>query len=62
MKPDWVNKKEELKTHIEEELVFVGESGAAGVIDGKLPNGDIYEWSKKDRKTKRKLKRPKAVQ
>ena len=31
----------------EEPLVFVGEMGADGVIDGKLPNGEEYGWYKR---------------
>lgn len=52
-KPKWVD-----PNPIDEELVFVGEMGVAGVIDGKLPNGDLYEWSKQNRKYKRRLKKP----
>lgn len=57
MKPKWVEQKEKLYSE-PEELIFIGERGAAGVIDGKLPNGDEYEWSKQNRKSKRKLKKP----
>ena len=52
--PKWVENKNKIKH--DEEIVFVGEMGVSGVIDGKLPNGEVYEWSKKNR---RKLKKPK---
>ena len=42
----WVEEKEKLKNQEPEELIFIGEPGAAGVIDGKLPSGEDYEWSK----------------
>ena len=50
----WVKEKEKLKNQEPEELVFVGEMGVDGVINGKLPNGEEYEWSKQDRKHRRK--------
>lgn len=46
-KPKWVADRERLKTMEEEPLVFVGEMGAAGVIDGLLPNGEVYGWYKR---------------
>lgn len=45
--PGWVEAREALRTHVEEPLVFVGEMGADGVIDGKLPNGEEYGWYKR---------------
>jgi hypothetical protein len=39
-RPSWVEAREALRNHVEEPLVFVGERGADGVIDGKLPNGE----------------------
>ena len=45
--PSWVEAREALRKHVEEPLVFVGEMGADGVIDGKLPNGNEYEWYKR---------------
>lgn len=53
--PKWVEDKNKIKH--DEEIEFVGEMGVAGVIDGKLPNGDDYHWSKKNR---RRLKKPKG--
>ena len=50
----WVEEKERLKNQEPEELVFIGEPGAAGIIDGKLPNGEKYEWSKQDRQSRKK--------
>jgi DUF917 family protein len=55
-KPKWVLNKESIRS--DEQIVFVGEMGVSGVVDGKLPNGDVYEWSKQNRKNKRRLKRP----
>lgn len=57
MKPNWIKQKEKLNEPMNEEIVFVGKMGVSGVIDGKLPNGEVYEWSKKNR---RKLKKPKS--
>lgn len=46
-KPKWVEDRERLKTMEEESLIFIGEMGADGVIDGKLPNGEEYGWYKR---------------
>lgn len=54
--PKWVENKGKIKH--DEKIEFIGEMGVSGIIDGKLPNGEIYEWSKKDRKQKRRLKKP----
>lgn len=53
----WLEEKEKIKNQEREELVFVGEPGAAGVIDGMLPNGEEYEWSKQDRKHRRRWRK-----
>ena len=45
--PKWVEDKEALKQHVEEPLVFIGERGADGVINGLLPNGEPYTWYKR---------------
>ena len=45
--PKWVEEREALKQHVEEPLVFVGERGADGVVDGLLPNGEVYGWYKR---------------
>jgi hypothetical protein len=45
--PSWVEAREALRNHVEEPLVFVGERGADGVIDGLLPNGEPYGWYKR---------------
>ena len=45
--PSWVEAREALRKQVEEPLVFIGELGADGVIDGKLPNGNEYEWYKR---------------
>lgn len=42
LKPQWVKEREALQTVKPEELVIVGQMGVAGVIDGKLPNGEVY--------------------
>ena len=45
--PKWVADREALRNQVEEPLVFIGEPGAAGVIDGLLPNGEPYLWYKR---------------
>ena len=45
--PSWVEAREALRKHVEEPLLFVGERGADGVIDGLLPNGEPYGWYKR---------------
>ena len=42
LKPQWVEEREALQTVKPEELVIVGQMGVAGVINGKLPNGEVY--------------------
>ena len=60
IQPAWVRIKQQLQQDTQPQpLEFVGETGAAGVIDGLLPNGEPYEWSKTNRKLKRRLKKPK---
>jgi hypothetical protein len=39
--PQWVLDKVTANLP-KEEVIFVGKMGADGVIDGKLPNGEIY--------------------
>ena len=46
-KPKWVETRESLKAMEEEPLVFIGEPGADGVINGLLPNGEPYTWYKR---------------
>jgi hypothetical protein len=46
-KPKWVETRENLKAVEEEPLVFIGKSGADGVVDGLLPNGEPYTWYKR---------------
>jgi hypothetical protein len=46
-RPSWVAQREALRQHREEPLVFIGKPGADGVIDGKLPNGELYGWYKR---------------
>ena len=45
--PKWVQDKMALWQQPEEPLVFIGEPGADGVIDGLLPNGEPYLWYKR---------------
>lgn len=47
LKPQWVKEREALQTVKPEELVIVGQMGVAGVVDGKLPNGEIYHRNKR---------------
>jgi hypothetical protein len=53
-KPAWVKNKEAINKTIEEKIVIVGKMGVDGVSEGKLPNGDDYEWSKQHRSLRRK--------
>lgn len=46
-KPKWVEDREALRQMVEEPLVFIGERGAAGVVNGLLPNGEPYTWYKR---------------
>lgn len=46
-KPQWVKDHERIKAMEEEPLIWVGELGANGVIDGLLPNGEPYTWTKR---------------
>ena len=55
--PAWIKTRYKVQKAQEEQIEFVGQMGVDGVIDGKLPNGEPYEWSKKSR---RRLKRPKS--
>ncbi len=41
-KPKWVETRERLNQLGQEPVVFIGKMGVAGVIDGKLPNGEVY--------------------
>ena len=51
---NWLEEKEKIKNQEPEELIFIGEPGADGVINGKLPNGEDYDWSKQDRQSRKK--------
>ncbi len=46
-KPQWVKDHERIKAMEEEPLIWVGERGADGVVDGLLPNGEPYNWTKR---------------
>lgn len=46
-KPQWVLEKEILNNSLPETVIIVGNLGVAGVIDGKLPNGEDYLWYKR---------------
>jgi hypothetical protein len=55
-KPKWVLEKQRLQAEEPEVLEFVGQLGVAGVVDGKLPNGDDYDYKKKrDIRSRHKL-------
>lgn len=45
--PKWIEDKKAISEHVEEPLIFIGERGAAGVINGLLPNGEPYLWYKR---------------
>ena len=44
--PQWVKDKAEANKP-KETVEFVGEMGASGIVDGKLPNGEEYLWYKR---------------
>ena len=46
-KPQWVKDHERIKAMEAEPLIWVGDMGADGVIDGLLPNGEPYTWYKR---------------
>lgn len=46
-KPKWVEDREALKRMVDEPLIFIGEPGADGVVNGLLPNGEPYTWYKR---------------
>ena len=46
-KPKWVEDKKAIQEAVEEPLIFIGERGADGVINGLLPNGETYGWYKR---------------
>jgi hypothetical protein len=50
--PQWVKDKAEANKP-KEEVVFIGEMGVAGVIDGKLPNGNLYTWKRLPRRNRK---------
>lgn len=54
--PKWVLDKQQL--NYDEKIEFVNLMGVDSVVDGKLPNGETYEWTKRFR---RKLKKPKRM-
>jgi hypothetical protein len=45
--PKWVEQRKQLQEPKEEILEFIGKTGADGVIDGLLPNGEPYLWYKR---------------
>jgi len=45
--PKWVQARQNLQKQIEEPLVFVGLPGADGIVNGLLPNGEVYGWYKR---------------
>ena len=46
-KPQWVKDKEALQTAPLETIIIIGKMGADGVINGKLPSGEIYHRNKR---------------
>lgn len=40
--PQWVKDREAIQKHREEPPVFIGKMGVDGVINGRLPNGEVY--------------------
>ena len=48
--PQWVKDKHAIQTAPPETIIIIGKMGADGVIDGKLPNGDIYHSNKRKKR------------
>lgn len=48
--------KEHVNANIHEDIEFVGETGVDGILNGILPNGEPYEWSKQHRSHKRRIR------
>lgn len=44
--PQWVKDKAEANKP-KEEVIFIGATKSAGIVDGKLPNGEPYLWYKR---------------
>ena len=40
--PQWVKDKQAIQTAPPETIVVIGKMGADGVINGLLPNGEVY--------------------
>ena len=51
-KPKWVEDRNNIKH--DESIVFIGKLGVDSVVNGKLPNGESYEWTKSHRSFKRR--------
>lgn len=45
--PKWVQARESLNGTAQPPVEFVGEMGVDAVVDGKLPNGELYTWFKR---------------
>ena len=48
--PQWVKDKEAIQNHREEPPVFIGKMGVDGVINGLLPNGQVYHRNLRKKK------------
>jgi len=48
--PQWVKDREAIQKHRELPPVFVGPMGADGVVDGLLPNGEVYHRNLRKKK------------
>jgi hypothetical protein len=40
--PQWVKDKQAIQSAKPEQIIVIGKMGVDGVIDGKLPNGEVY--------------------
>lgn len=48
LRKESVNRKASAITMCSENTNQVGKMGASGVVDGKLPNGEVYTYTKRD--------------
>ena len=46
----WAKELGEFVTIQFDDMEVMGKFGADGIIDGKLPNGEVYKWKKRRRR------------
>jgi hypothetical protein len=40
--PQWIKDKQAMQSAKPEQIIVIGKMGVDGVINGRLPNGDVY--------------------